>query len=701
MNTAQPKSHLTLSTPVQYVPGIGPDRAQFLQRLQLFTLADILFYLPRAYEPAAVLRKISELMPGQTASAITEVAEIDSRVSGSGKLMTGILFQDATGYLRGVWFNQPHVHQQFRRGNRVLVTGEPKRKGRGWEIVHPKCRILEADETVEELSGLLPVYGLTEGFSQGTARRCLQAAVERGASLVPEVLPSRIRDLHDLPGIEWSLKEIHRPKSNENLTRARHRFVFQEFLVQQLALLKYRHQRQLSLEAPQVKVDAQLDARIRRLFPFPLTQGQSRVIAEIVKDLGATAPMNRLLLGDVGSGKTAIAVYAMLAVAAHGYQAVLMAPTEVLARQHYETLTRLLAESRLRIALWTGSLSTSARKELIRAAGAGELDLVVGTPGITYGELAIPRLALVVIDEQHRFGVRQRGDLKGANQAPHCLLMTATPIPRSLAMIAYGDLSVSVLNETPQGRQPIHTYLVTEEQREAWWEFYRRQLQSGRQGFVIVPRVGKVDQELEASEVATLESSFEALCHGELEAFRLDLIHGKLSNEMQQTAMLRFRSGETQVLVATSLIEIGLDVPNAAVMTIENAERFGLAQLHQMRGRVGRGAHPGYVALMAGARNDLAQERLKILTSANDGFTLAELDLKQRGPGDFLGVRQHGMPNFRVARLPDDQQVLSQARSAAEEILRNDEKLSAPDLVGLAKQVAVRYDERAALGDVG
>jgi ATP-dependent DNA helicase RecG len=407
--------------------------------------------------------------------------------------------------------------------------------------------------------------------------------------------------------------------------------------------------------------------------------------------------MNRLLQGDVASGKTVVAIYAMLVAVVGGCQAALMAPTEVLARQHFESLSRLLAQAKVRVALLAGSLTAAQRRDALAAIERGDVDLVVGTQAMIHAEIDFPRIGLVVIDEQHKFGVRQRARLRGDGPQPHYLVMTATPIPRTVGMIAYGDLDISVLRDHPPGRQSIHTYVGDEQQRDKWWDFFRRKLREGRQGYVIAPVV-ETDEE---SSLTSLASSFEALCNGELEAFRVDLIHGGMAASQKQKAMDDFRRGKTQVLVATSVIEVGVDVPNASVMTIENAERFGLAQLHQLRGRVGRGTHPGYVCVFSGSSSGEFRERLGAFESTTDGFRLAELDFEIRGPGDVLGTRQHGLPPLRVADVLRDQAELLAARDAARRLISADPQLQDASFAKLRRQVLARYEEVLELGDAG
>jgi ATP-dependent DNA helicase RecG len=443
-------------------------------------------------------------------------------------------------------------------------------------------------------------------------------------------------------------------------------------------------------------VTPRIDARIRRLFPFELTRDQQQAIGQIAADMQRDVPMNRLLQGDVASGKTVVAAYAMLLCVAHGHQAALMTPTEILARQHEETLKSFLAKAQVRVGVLTGALTARQRKDLLSAIEAGQIDLVIGTHAMLQDEVRFQRLSLVVIDEQHKFGVRQRAQLRQAGMDPHYLVMTATPIPRTVAMTLFGDLDVSTLRECPPGRQPVHTYLPTEQDREKWWDFFRRKLGEGRQGYVITPLVDPSEH----LTVGSVEDSLEALSNGPLEAFRLGLVHGRMSSDEKVAAMHRFRSGQTQVLVATSVVEVGVDVPNANLMTVENGERFGLAQLHQLRGRIGRGSYPGYFCVFSDARTPEALSRLNALVKSSDGFELAEIDFQLRGPGHLLGTEQHGLPPLRVADLIRDHEIVVEARSAAQELVQGDPELADPRYAKLRAMVLRRYGKQLELGDV-
>jgi ATP-dependent DNA helicase RecG len=563
-------------------------------------------------------------------------------------------------------------------------------------MVHPNVEYLPDD--AEAPSGrILPVYSLTEGLHQHQMRRIAENVVQSCAAAVPEAFPEEILKEHRLAPIHTALPEIHNPASRESLQEARRRFIFQELFILQLALALRKQWLSVDAAAPPLPVDAKIDARIRRLFSFRLTDDQERAIAEIAADMARPHPMNRLLQGDVGSGKTVVAVYAMLAAIAHGRQASIMAPTEILARQHFETFSRLLEHARVRMTLLTGALTPAQRKRILEKISQGEIDLVVGTQAIVQSGVEFARLGLVVIDEQHKFGVQQRSALKQAGLAPHYLVMTATPIPRTVALSLYGDLDLSTLRESPPGRQPVRSYLAEEQQRGKWWDFFRRKLNEGRQGYIITPLV----EESETIDAANVQQVFSDLSQGELNGFRLDLLHGRMSPEEKAAAMDRFRSGQTQTLVSTPVVEVGVDVPNATVMTIEGGERFGLAQLHQLRGRISRGSHPGFLSVFASPQTDEARQRLEAFIHHASGFDLAEIDFQLRGPGDIFGAQQHGLPHFYIADLQRDTALLEEARRAAQALVAADPRLHDPRHERLRKLALTRYGQALELGDVG
>lgn len=686
-----------LFMPVRHLRRVGEFCGDLLERLDLRTVSDVLFFFPRDYEDLTTVRTVEQLEEGALQTVCGTVEEFELRGTGPGRSVLGVLIQDREGgFFRAVWFNQPFMKDKLARGVRVAVTGKPKMKGLFWEMAHPTVAPL-AEEEAEPAGEIRPVYALTEGIKQWEMRRIVRETVAEFAPLVDEVFPPEYLAAHNLWPIEKALPEIHRPADWENLARARRRFVYQELFVLQLALAVRRAQQSKYSDAPRLEATAKIDARIRRLFPFELTPGQRLAIEEIAADMGRSAPMNRLLQGDVGSGKTVVAVYAMLLAVAHGYQAVLMSPTEVLARQHVKTLRRLLANSHVRMAELIGGLSPRDRAKMLESIAAGDADVIVGTQAIIQDDVKFAKLGLAVIDEQHKFGVRQRATLRKAGDDPHYLVMTATPIPRTVTMTLFGDLDVSTLRDSPPGRQEVKTYLAGEDLRERWWNFFAKKLREGRQGYVVTPLVDEVEE----LDVAGVNTAYESLVNGPLSSFRVGLIHGRMSSPEKDAVMERFAGGDLQVLVCTSVVEVGVDVPNATLMTIENAERFGLSQLHQLRGRISRGRYPGFCVAFADSANEASKKRLDAFASTTDGFNLAELDFSLRGPGELFGTRQHGLPPFHIADLLRDIKTLEEARRDAAALIAADPALSQLEHQRLRRMMLKRYGRVLELGDVG
>lgn len=721
--TAEP----SLATRLERLPGVGTARAERLIRLGLVTVRDALMHFPRDYKDFSGAHAICDLVDVEHASVAGLVTAVASRTTLHGRAMLTVTIEASGGRLKAVWFNMPFMAKRFVQGMRVVIAGQPRRGRQGWEFAHPEVRWLTADEQAHA-SEWLAIYPLAEGVQQSHVRLAVQAALGHAATIVPEALPPETLAEKNLLPIDEALRQIHCPGSAEMITAAHRRFVYQELLMLQLALRMHRGQQKRDHAAPVIAVDARLDARIRARFPFEFTAAQQKVCGEIAADLVKPEPMNRLLQGDVGSGKTAVATYAMLAtvatlvrpVEATGasvagdsvaggptsvepksgekparYQAAIMAPTELLARQHFTGLERLLARSGVEVQLLVGGQTAKQREKILGRIAAGQTDIVVGTQALVCGGARFRQLGLVVIDEQHRFGVLQRAVLQQGEAEPHTLVMTATPIPRTIAHAVYGDLDISVLDGQPPGRQPVATYRVTPAELDRWWEFFRGKLAAGRQGYVVVPSVEESKRDL-----ASISSAFEELANGPLEAFRLGLVHGRLKPAAKAGIMDDFRAGRLDVLVATSVIEVGIDVPAATLMTILDAESFGLAQLHQLRGRVARGPIRGICGAVTGS-GDEPHPRVDAFVASCDGFDLAEQDLRLRGPGDLVGTRQSGAPPLYLADLLRDGAVVAEARRDALAIFQTDPELSDPKYGRLQKLVIDRWGEMLGLGQVG
>lgn len=694
--TRQPK--FQLGTPIQFVPGVGGPRAPLFEKLGLPRAGDLLFYFPRDYLPPVEVVPFSKLKTDTRVSVIGTVIDREFRGAAEGRSVAGVLLQIEGGTIRLKWFNQPYRLDNIKHGVRVQATGVIKLSGFVWEIVHPEYKIIEDEEEVSP-NKPLPQYSLTEGLLNHHVKRVVSHAVHELADQVEEVLPETIRQLGGVLGISDALKQIHIPATMDEALSGRKRFIFQELLVLQLALALRKRQRSAGLPAPMLEDNAKIHNRILSRFPFELTGDQRNAITDVANDMGRNVPMNRLIQGDVGSGKTVVAMYAMLLAVAHGYQAALMAPTEVLARQHARVLGESLKASRVNVELLTGSLSGSERKSVLDSVAMGTTDLVIGTQALLSDQLEFRKLGVVIVDEQHRFGVGQRASLRGGVETqPHYLVLTATPIPRTIAMTLFGDLDVSVLREKPPGRTVTKSYVARQDEMASWWEFVRKQLEQGRQAYVVAPRVEDNEQE----ESRGAEYWHERLQREEFSGYRVGLLHGRMSSSDKDETLRKFNAHELDLLVSTTVIEVGIDVPNATIMTVMEADRLGLAQLHQLRGRVGRGKHPGYFCVFP--RKELPgveNERLLALTKTQDGFELAEIDFKIRGPGNLMGTKQHGLPPMRIADLNRDTKVIEHARRIAIQIVAENPDLNGEDFRRLKKQVLARYGANLALGDVG
>ena len=685
-----------LQTPVQYVPGVGPPRAALLEKLGIRTVLDLLLHVPHSVNDFTDLRPAHKLEKDLEQSVRGRVVDRDSRNLTKGRTLVGILLDCDGQFVRGTWFNQPWMLKKFRNDDQVIFSGKPQRKAGRWEFANPRIHWLteDDDQDAEGAIGVLPRYALTEGIVMDQMRRMTRAAVEGYAHYVVDPLPEYFRQHHRQPDLPMALKWLHRPETLEQFNAGRYRVILDDLLEFQLGLALRRRAWGTNAKAFPIDVTAKIDARIRRLFDFRFTNGQNQAIKELVPDLRNSQPMHRLLQADVGAGKTAIAVYAMLAAVAAGHQAVVMAPTEMLATQHWDTFEELLAQSRVNRGFLIGGLPTAQRRQLLADIASGDCQLIVGTQAVIQESVRFRSLALAVIDEQHRFGVRQRASFgtveNGADerqQQPHILVMTATPIPRSLCLTRFGDLDVTTIRELPPGRQKVITSRVSNpDQQSRAWEFVRQNVKQGRQAYVVCPRVEGQSEDDDAA----AETVFRKLQKQELSGLRVDLLHGRMERDARRKVMDRFRVQETDVLISTTVIEVGVNVPNATIMVIQQAERFGLAQLHQLRGRICRGSYQGYCFLMSDAESPEANERLSAMEESSDGFRLAERDAELRGPGDVLGTRQSGALPLRVANPIRDIQILQMARRMAHDLVRTGD-FDSPEYAPLKAIVLQRF----------
>ncbi|MEZ6096081.1 MAG: ATP-dependent DNA helicase RecG [Pirellulaceae bacterium] len=684
-----------LAQPLALVPGVGSSSAGLLERIGLRRAVDLLFHFPRRYEDFTETQEIKDLNVGHLTQVIGTVKEVEAHVSEAGRHVLYLLVEQDRQYLRAVFFNQPFLENRFRAGQKIMLRGTVSERGARLQMVQPKTQVLDPNQPLPT-GKLLPVYGLTEGLKQRQMRQLVEANLNYVIDEIQEAFPEELRHRLGLLDIHSAIRQIHFPDSHEQAAQAHRRLAFQELFVLQIALAMRRHQLAETCSAPRIELTPLIRDRIMGRFPFELTDSQLAAFEQIAADMNREVPMNRLLQGDVGSGKTAVAVGALLLCVACGFQAVFMAPTEILARQHERTLLKWLKASRVRIELWTGSVGH--KSQLAERIASGGVDIVVGTQAIVSGRLKFQNLGLAVVDEQHKFGVKQRAMLKAlSDRDPHYLVMTATPIPRTISMTVFGDLDVSTIIQPPDMRAVVHTYIGSSDQREKWWEFVAKKLREGRQAYVIAPLVDGDDN----LEISSAERLFESLVNGPLEAFRVDLLHGRQSAEEKDAALTAFAMGKTQVIVATSVVEVGIDVPNATVMTIESAERFGLSQLHQLRGRIGRGQHPGFVCAFSTSDDQVDNERLKAFAETNEGFKLAEIDMRLRGPGNLFSTEQTGFPPLRIASLVDDVDLLELSRNEAAPFIADDPELARPEHARLRELVATRYGATLDISDVG
>jgi ATP-dependent DNA helicase RecG len=670
-----------LEAPLTTVQGIGPKSASTLAKLGLRTLGDLLWYLPRRYEDYSQLKTINRLWYGEDVTVIGTVESIDMRPIRGGQMkLIECIVSDGTGSLRVSWFNQPWIVNQLRPGRAVALSGRVDQYLGRLTMNAPEWEPLDRQQL--HTNRIVPIYGLTAGITARWLRRVVDAVVGRLARRLPDPLPDDLRTELGLMPLGEAVQQVHFPDRWETLRAAQARLAFDEMLLLQLAVMRQKQEWSALTTEPAGIADEWL-VRFTAALPYALTTAQTQALADIRHDLASGRPMNRLLQGDVGSGKTVVAAVAMGMATAGGAQAALLAPTSILADQHLASVRSLLTEgaglSPESIRLLTGATPAAEKEEIRRGLQSGEITIVVGTHALLEDPVTFRRLRLAVIDEQHRFGVDQRAALRAKGANPHLLVMTATPIPRSLALTVFGDLDLSLLDEMPPGRLPIETRLLRPAERSRAYRFVAAQVEAGRQAFIIYPLV-------EGSEKVETKAAVDEQRRLQEEVFpslRVGLLHGRLRPDDKESVMAQFRAGELQILVSTSVVELGVDVANATVMLIEGANRFGLAQLHQFRGRVGRGPYPSFCLLVPDSDDERENDRLQAMESTSDGFRLAEMDLEQRGPGEFLGTRQAGFAELRLAQLTDVR-LIEKARREAGRLLEGDPDLARPEHAGLA-----------------
>ena len=673
---------LTPDTPVRYLKGVGPKTAERFEKLGILTLSDLLCHYPRRYLDFSKPYSIAEA-PADTECVVkAEVfAKPGGRILPGGRRMERITAGDDVSSLEITWFNNPYAAQKLELGQEYyfqgIVTGGMLRR----QMVNPQVR---TDAQVKS-SPFEAVYPQTEGLTSSAIAKCVRQLLPH-AELLPDPLPSEMLKKYRLLSKADAVRAIHCPATEEEAFAARRRLIYEELLVLQLGIGRMKNHGVASTGAPMKKADA---SPFWESLPFSPTGAQRRAVEEILTDMSGETSMNRLLQGDVGSGKTLVAAAAIWACIRAGYQAALLAPTEILASQHAENLNRLLSPFGMRVALLTGGMKAAARRTTLAAIRDDEADLIVGTHAILSEGVEFARLGLAVVDEQHRFGVRQRGLLAEKAANPHLLVMSATPIPRTLGLLMYGDLDISILDELPPGRKPVKTRCITGKKRADLYGFLDREIDSGRQVYIVCPAI----EDAGGSGLNAVKSYYEDIAKAYLPDRRVGLMHGKLKPKEKAEVMDDFKSGRLDALVSTTVIEVGVDVPNATVMVIENAERYGLSALHQLRGRVGRGAAESWCFLVSDNASESVQKRLKFLCSTSDGFAVAQYDLETRGPGDFFGSRQHGLPTLQIADLMNDTRTLHAAQSEAVALLAEDPLLERPEHALLARQVEQMFDK--------
>ncbi|MBF8982189.1 ATP-dependent DNA helicase RecG [Lutibacter sp. B2] len=660
-----------LKKSIQYLKGIGPKKFQYLNKINIKNIEDVLYNFPREYEDRGTMTQIKNITVNEKTILKVKIAgPIQEKAVKRGLKIYKVPIKDDTGNMYAVFYNVPFLKNILHIGKSLVLYGKVQRSFDQLQIIHPEYTILDEKQEDVGMNKIRPMYSLTNGITQNDISKLSQQVLDTYKDSIKEFLPDDTRKLNRLCDIQFALSNIHFPLSIQDMKIAKFRLVFEELFLLQLGLWLIKIQMVKNNNGIRFIKKNEVDQFVKSL-PFELTQAQKKVLEEIQSGMENNKPMNRLVQGDVGSGKTIIAIIALYQCVLNGYQGALMAPTEILAEQHYEAAYNLLEKLGIRVALLTGSIHKKKKEGLLDQLKSGEIDIIIGTHAVIQENVAFEKLGLVITDEQHRFGVRQRGVLASKGCNPDVVVMTATPIPRTLALILYGDLDISIIDELPPGRKKIKTYCVAKAQRERVYNFIKKEIELGRQVYIVAPLV----ENSEKIEALSATDIYIELKESYLNEYEIGLLHGKMKPHEKEEIMQKFKQGELQVLVATTVIEVGVNVPNASTMIIENSERFGLAQLHQLRGRVGRGEYQSYCILINYSKSAIAKERMKIMESTSDGFIIAEKDLELRGPGEFFGTSQHGLPELKIANLFKHMRILKQAQKEAKRIMDEDPML--------------------------
>jgi ATP-dependent DNA helicase RecG len=659
-----------LDTPVQYVKGVGPKRAELFGQAGIKTVRDLLDFFPRRYQFFGQVKPLKDVVEGEAVTVVAKIDQVDHRFYRYPARSFAYVSDDSdSGVVR--WFHSRYLSGKLHPGDWIRISGKATESAEGPMFTNPQWEVLGSGPGDLTESFTLPVYPAVPKIAPKTLGDLVQTALAGYGKCIEDWFDAGTLQSRDVLGLREAYTWIHNPKEQEHWAQARKRLAYDELFFMQLGILLARRRRAADGGAARLGCSEEIDRHIRRRFPFELTKAQNETVGEITADMNSDQQMYRMLQGDVGAGKTVVAVYAALVAVANRRQVAIMAPTEILAQQHYEKICGYLANSRVTIEVLVGGVPKARRQAIIDQAAEGKIDILIGTQALIQEDVEFSRLGLVIIDEQHKFGVAQRAAIKSKGARPHYLVMTATPIPRTLALTVFGDLQISTINELPPGRKPVKTRLVASDRREEVWEFLREHLKAGEQAFVVYPLLDPSDK----LELKSAREEEKILAEKVFPEFRVGLIHGRMKGEEKTAVMRAFSGKEIDLLVATVVIEVGIDVPDASVLVVEHAERFGLSQLHQLRGRIGRAGQQAWCLVLADTKSETAQKRLDVFTKTSDGFKIAEEDLRIRGPGEFFGTAQHGLPELKLADLIDDFQLLMQARKDVQQILHQDPQL--------------------------